>query len=423
MTLFRIFSFGSAVFAARLILQFGVQKIIAIHFGPSGIALAGQIQSLIDTIASFGANGLRSAAVKFSAEYARKDDAVWQAYLGNIAVLGVTTTIAVIMVLGIFAGPLALLVLGTEEFTTAWLCLIVAAPVIAAGRICSGALNGIGRPKTFLLIELGTSLGALTMVLLLGLWAGLEGALAGLIVAHIISNPFGVLAFSRRIGLKMLRFRVDKVVIKRIVRYPVTNMASGLIIPVTYIAVRNALTDGQGIEYAGYWQGLLRVSDAYFALSYLVFESYLMPRASGLSAPRDLARLTLKVASIMTLCTALAGGVFYAGRAVFIPLLYTDSFIVIEEIIIWHIVGDVFRIPVLAFIFLAFAREKHLLFFSIEALRAGIFLISLELFLANSGFAGVGYAYALGNGTVCLLVLILLVTPARNRIFRKRTGS
>ncbi len=156
--------------------------------------------------------------------------------------------------------------------------------------------------------------------------------------------------------------------------------------------VRYYLSDKFDTNSAGSWEAMWRISAIYLLFLISTFKFYLIPTFSKLNnenLKKEVFKIWKVVIPIIIVITA---GV-YLLRDLIITILLSNEFFLINEIIFFHLLGDIIKINcwVLGNILISKADTKAFVFFQIEW---SVIFVILSYFLINAyGFWGVSLAY------------------------------
>jgi PST family polysaccharide transporter len=121
-------------------------------------------------------------------------------------------------------------------------------------------------------------------------------------------------------------------------------LVTALTAPITQIVVRNYVINNIGIASAGYWQGMIRISDGYLLLVTTTLSTYYLPKLSSIQKQSELRKEIFNGYKI-TLPIVLAGCIIvYLFRTFIIKLLFTSSFLEMEQLFFFQMLGDFIKI-------------------------------------------------------------------------------
>src|SRR5690606_17800592 len=110
----------------------------------------------------------------------------------------------------------------------------------------------------------------------------------------------------------------------------------------------------------GYWQGMMRISDGYLMLITTALSTYYLPKLSSLTTNKDLRNEIINGYKLIIPLVFSGCILIYFLRFFIIKLLYTTDFIAMENLFLWQLIGDFFKLSawVLAYLMLAKAMTK-----------------------------------------------------------------
>lgn len=378
-----------------MVTMLGLNKILAIYVGPAGYAAIGNFQNAVQMISTFASGAINTGVVKYTAEYhddEEKQRQVWRT-AGTIAVLGsVITGIGV----AIFSKQIAQWFLQDESYNTVFIWFSVTLVFYVFNTLLLAILNGKKEIHRYIIANIAGSLFSLAVTSVLAIQFGLHGALTALAIhpsfAFIITLYLCYKAdwfkFSYLFG------RLDKQVVLNLSKYTAMALTSAACVPVSHILVRTHLADTLGIEAAGYWEAMWRLSGAYLMLVTTTLSLYYLPKLSELTEPLEIKKEILQGYKIILPIAAVCGLVIYLLRDFIIGVLFTSDFIPMRDLFAWQMVGDTLKIGswILAYLMLGKAMMK--LFITSEIVFAAGFYGWTYLFTSMIGLEGVTLAHA-----------------------------
>ena len=186
--------------------------------------------------------------------------------------------------------------------------------------------------------------------------------------------------------------------------------------PLSLILVRGFVTDAAGLEVAGHWQAVWRVSEVYLTVYMSMMTLYFMPRISELTNAKDLASEVVRTTLIMTVMVAFTALVIYLSRDMVVDVLYTPMFRPMRDLFAYQLIGDILRMAVWCFGFVLVAKDYHKWYVLLEILTPAIFVLSTTYLMGLLGVKAVPISYALAyaiNLVIVLFVLRALISPNR----------
>ena len=205
-------------------------------------------------------------------------------------------------------------------------------------------LNGISEIKKYTVINAIGSIVSLFLTILLVFYFEVKGALYSIVLSQLIVFVFTVflLRKSRIISKKSFTGKFDKKICFKLSHFSLMALVSSLTIPISQILLRNIISDELGINAAGYWQGMIRVSDGYLMLITTSLSVYYLPKLSSLVSRSEIRNEVLNGYKIILPTVLIGCIIIYFFRFHVIELLFSKKFIVMESLFFWQLIGDFF---------------------------------------------------------------------------------
>lgn len=409
MTLIKTSLLNAIAVVIKMLTMLGLNKILAIYVGPAGYAAIGNFQNAAQMITTFASGAINTGVVKYTAEYhddEEKQRQVWRT-AGTIAVLGsVITGIGV----AVFSKQIAQWFLQDESYNTVFIWFSVTLVFFIFNTLLLAILNGKKEIHRYIIANIAGSLFALAVTSVLAVQFGLHGALTALAIhpsfAFIITLYLCYKAdwfkFSYLFG------RLDKQVVLNLSKYTAMALTSAACVPVSHILIRTHLADTLGMDAAGYWEAMWRLSAAYLMLVTTTLSLYYLPKLSELKDPKEIKAEILQGYKIILPVAAACGLVIYLLRDFIIGVLFTSDFIPMRDLFAWQMVGDTLKIGswILAYLMLGKAMMK--LFITSEIVFAAGFYGWTYLLTDIYGLEGVTIAHAVNYAVYWVVMAILI---------------
>lgn len=396
MTLIKTSLLNGIAVVIKMLTMLGLNKILAIYVGPAGYAAIGNFQNAAQMITTFASGAINTGVVKYTAEYhddEEKQRQVWRS-AGTIAVLG-----SVIIGIGVavFSKQIAQWFLQDESYNTVFIWFSVTLVFFIFNTLLLAILNGKKEIHRYIIANIAGSLFALAVTSVLAVQFGLHGALTALaihpsfafIVTLYLCYKANWFKFSYLFG------RLDKQVVLNLSKYTAMALTSAACVPVSHILIRTHLADTLGMDAAGYWEAMWRLSTAYLMLVTTTLSLYYLPKLSELKDPKEIKAEILQGYKIILPVAAACGLVIYLLRDFIIGVLFTSDFIPMRDLFAWQMVGDTLKIGswILAYLMLGKAMMK--LFIASEIVFAAGFYGWTYFLTGMYGLEGVTIAHAI----------------------------
>lgn len=392
-----------------MLTMLGLNKILAIYVGPAGYAAIGNFQNAAQMITTFASGAINSGVVKYTAEYhddEEKQRQVWRT-AGTIAVLGsVITGIGV----AVFSKQIAQWFLQDESYNTVFIWFSVTLVFFIFNTLLLAILNGKKEIHRYIIANIAGSLFALAVTSVLAVQFGLHGALTALAIHPSFAFVITLYLCYKADWFKFsyLFGRLDKQVVLNLSKYTAMALTSAACVPVSHILIRTHLADTLGMDAAGYWEAMWRLSGAYLMLVTTTLSLYYLPKLSELKEASEIKEEIRQGYKIILPIAAACGLVIYLLRDFIIGVLFTSDFIPMRDLFAWQMVGDTLKIGswILAYLMLGKAMMK--LFIASEIVFAAGFYGWTYFLTGMYGLEGVTIAHAINYAIYWVVMGVFL---------------
>lgn len=411
-TMLKVTSVSSVGVFVKLCVGFISSKVIAYFLGPQGMALMGNLQNIMQTVHTLATGGMYNGMVKYVAQFKNNLDEL-KKVISTSFYLGVAATFTMALVLIYGADYWAVSILNNKTYDFIFLILGASLPMYSANMLCMSIINGYGKyTKVVKLNILGNILGLGISVLLI--WQqGLEGALIAMVVNPALLFLITITAlvyaknFALTIQLKHVRFRY----IYGLAQYALMALVTAFAVPLVYIFVRNLIIKNLGLEIAGYWEAMNRISSYYLLFISSLMTLYILPKMSQNSSD-DNFRLIVKnfFKTIMPLFISGLVAIYFL-RNIIIRIVLTKEFLPMEQLFSWQLLGDFFKVASMVIAYRFHAQKMTYHFIITEVYSVLIFYLLSMLLMGVYGVKGVVMGYAINYAVYFLVVGFIFRKP------------
>lgn len=394
--------------------MFILNKVLAVYVGPSGYAVIGQFQNFIQIVTSFAGGAINTAVIKYTAQYYEDENrqrAIWRT-AGSIVLL---FSIIIALLILILQKQLSIYIFHTDEFQSIFVWFAVFLLFFNFNALFLAILNG---KKEILKLVIANIIGSLFSLAITGILAikfGLYGALVALSIYQSTAFLVTLILCYKAdwFKFKYLFGKIDPDITRKFAGFALMALTSALCVPLSQIAIRTYMTGEFGIEYAGYWEAMIRLSGAYLMLVTTTLSVYYLPRLSELSAISDIKKEVYLGYKVIFPVALLGAMLVYLLRDWIIGLLFTDAFLPMRDLFLWQMIGDSLKIGswILAYLMLSKAMTK--LFIITEIVFASTLVGLTYIFTKIFGFEGVSIAYLLNYATYWLVMGLFVFKALR----------
>lgn len=396
-----------------------INKIIAIYIGPSGIGLIGQFQNFLSIITTVGNGAINSGVTKYVAEYnelesKRRNDLISAAFLITIVC---SVIVGLITIIG--STFFSQWILKTKEYSSIFKCLGLTLILISFNSVFLSIINGLKEIKTYILINIISSIMSLIIMVFLTIEYGIFGALFSLVIVQALILLITIPMAFKKITLNFtfsINKNFNKIHFQKLLAFSIMTIIAVISGSVTQILIRNHIINYFSIVEAGYWQSVWMISAMYLMIITTAFSTYYLPRLSELHLHSEIRKEILSGYKIILPFVFIAALSIYLLRDVIIVILFTPEFNSMRDLFAYQLIGDFFKMASWSLAFLMIAKAKVKLYIITEIVFSITLYILTMIFMKISGLVGVTHAYALNN----LLYLITMCLIFKNIIFIKK---
>lgn len=386
-------SLSSVSVSTRIISLLVINKLLALIVGPSGYAIIGQLQNIITAVLSASSGFLNNGVIKYTSEYHDQPEKlvnIWQSAfkisLFLIIVFG--------LILTIFSSNIASYLLNNSNYDFIFSIFGLTLIFYVFNGLILAIFNGKKEILVHTKITIFGSLISLVMTTGLTFFYGLEGALIALVTNQSIVF-FVSLFYARNFRWFKTIFKLNKdnQGVVRLIKFGSMGLAGALAIPLSHILIRDSLIQNFGIDYAGYWDGMWRISSIYLMFLTSVLSIYFLPKFSEISEKKVIKKEFAKGYLYLVPSTIIISALIYIFSSQIINILFSEDFLKMQDLFFWQLSGDVIKMCswLIGYFFIAKAYIRIVVFS--EFIFSATFYFLTQFCTSHFGFEGVSIAY------------------------------
>lgn len=379
MNLIKTSFFSAITTLIRVASGFISNKVVAIFAGASGVSIVGAFSNFITIVLTLANGAINTGVVKYTAEYEEDEEKLKSLFSTSIKIT-IYSSVLIGGILISFASFWSNWIFTQKIYEGPIRILGLTIILYALNTLLISILNGKKEIKTYTLVNsVGSFIGLFFTVILVYLY-NIEGALYAMVLSQSIVFFITIFFLLKKTWFSWGFFNqnFDKTKAIKLSHYSLMAIVSALTVPVSQILLRNIITTKFGVNQAGIWQGMMRISDSYLMIITTSLSTYFLPKLSSIQNNNELRSEIFKgYRMIIPLVVISCLGIYFL-RFVLINLLFTSDFIEMEKLFYWQFIGDFFKMIawILAYMMLAKSMTK-------------IYIISEIIF--SFGYVGLGY--------------------------------
>ena len=379
--------------AISLLVRLISNKIVAVYLGTNGIFLLGQLKDFLRLSNVLSGFGIENGIIKYTSQFQESDEELKKILSTSFKIHLIFSLIFSILILffsNIIAEYLSL------DFESKYYFLVLSILVISFSihTLLMSIINGIKRIKLYVTINVVSVIISAIVMITLVLKYAVIGALYALIINQIITLAVTCILFYlyKPFKISLLFSGFDFNYFKKLSSFSIMAITGPTCLIISTFIVRYYISDEFDTNFAGSWEAMWRISAIYLLFLISTFKFYLIPTFSKLNN-EDLKEEVFKIWKVVIPIIIIITAGVYLLRDIIITVLLSKEFFLINEIIFFHLLGDIIKINcwVLGNILISKADTKAFVFFQIEW---SVIFVVLSYFLINAyGFWGVSLAY------------------------------
>ncbi len=396
-------AFSTVVRACGLIF---LAHVIAVYTGPSGMGLVGQFSSIVSILFVFAGGGFGHGVIRTIGVDPTNKTEITDVLRAGSAITAISSFVVLIVC---FLGSrlISRLIFGDESF--AWIIRVVGVAQIfmAVYNLMLPVYSGFRRPDLLFYHYACGVFGGVVMAAIVIKKFGVDGALISVIVYQVMM-VVGLIVISLKafpLAFSSLIPKFDPRGMRLLSQYSLMALTTAVVAPLTALFIRHYIEAAYGWESVGYWQAILRISDAYIMLVVMVLMTHYLPALSHARSKTEIYGETRKLLAGMVPLGIVAAVVIFLLRDFIIRTLFSKSFVVAGDYVGWQLVIDLVRSVSWAFSYIYLARGHRNFYVFSELLCAAAIVLLMKPLLLRFGLVGAYYATLSG----CLGYLIFSV--------------
>jgi len=327
-------SLSALVSLIRLFVMFLLNKITALALGPTGFAVIGHVQNIFSISQAVGGRSLSNGIIRFSSESA--DHRTFPEHVRAAVLISFVGAVLT----GLFV--IATNVITPEQFSGTilfrWLIPIIPISIFAASLTAIQLARFQGNEQfrhwflytvLSLVIQVVISLTALKI-------AGLKGIIAAIVVIPVIQMLAIPLFITENFKSYFSPFPSQKSIFG-MNEYLFMGIVSVGLTPLVQVMIRNSLILNCGIDDAGLWQGVLKLSELGVMLVTSTLATWYLPKLAKASSESEIGR-------VMVLCSGIVLGFGIGGMILgtvfakpILAIVFSESFTRGSPYLVWQL--------------------------------------------------------------------------------------
>ena len=395
--------------AVKILCGLVILKVAAIYLSVEDFGRFGQFMALTAIVNMLAGGGVGNGVVKLLAE--KKDLIDRHHIISSAGAFWLFSSVSIVFVLWL-----------TNTWhqsyleDTSYIIIYLALAQIFWGQANFLTSYMVSRQDTQSIIVCGLRANVVGLILFLAIFCyyqSLYSAIIGFLLfasMPFLMNAYRVLPSNKEV-VSFYRPKLLPSLIKDLSRYSLVLIVGAIAIPATQMYLRDYVAEVLGWLSVGYWQAVLRISDAHMQFFGVVNLSVLLPYLSKLNKEETLNISNKKMINVfmaiffMSILSSLTLIIF---KDWIILVLFSPEFSSITSFVFLQTMGDFFKIFLSLMVVTCLAKGFWQIALCSELLQAIILYITTIMLLPQYGMNALMYAYMMSS-VVSLFVIGFLL--------------
>ncbi len=295
-----------------------------------------------------------------------------------------------LIILGLFyIDRITLFLTGTLDLKDSIIYLVYSIPAMSLIALNTAIINGQARQILFGILILSYPL--IFLIMLISISQITLNSMIISFASSIVITSIVVTIYNKKYFIISLTQIIKIKILKKVATYGLTLIFPFLVNTLVLIYLRTLMIE-KDVTSAGLWQAVWQISDNMASIIYLYVISVLLPKSLKMKQPIDTILFLIKHYQLPLLLFILGGGIFIVFSEQLLVLLYDDTFIAANELIVYQLIGDFFK--VIGWIFLLTIASYGLLKLSIIIEIINLFTSLILIYYCIETYSTIGASYA-----------------------------
>jgi O-antigen/teichoic acid export membrane protein len=399
----------SATVVTKIVAGFLTTKFIAIFIGAEGLALIGNLRNFLTAVQSFATVGLYNGVVKFIGEF--KNDVKKLSQVLSTSYYVGFCVMFLISLLCYFNAEIVNNLIFSERYNYAYVIkiLAIALPFYTLNLFCFSIMNGFAKYKFLMIINIIGQIMGLCVTLLLIWQDNIDGALISVVISPSLIFLITIVGIvNRRNFLSQIRVsNIDFGMLKKLSPFALMAIVSGFALPLVMIGIRNYIIAVEGMEAAGFWEAMNRISVYYLMFVNSIMTLYFLPRFQEIENKKEFRDEVFDFYKTMIPVFALGLLTIYLLRTFIIAIFLTDEFARVEELFGWQLLGDLVKVLAIVIAYQFIAKKMFVHFIITELFLVVMLYVTSIYFVDMFGVKGANIAHFVSYIMYYIIILII----------------
>lgn len=413
--MFKITSLNSLSIVLKIGIGFITSKLLAVLIGPAGMALTGNLRNFSSSLENISTLGFSNGIVKYTAEK-KEDTNELKKLISTAFIFLFVITLILSFILFFFASFWNEQIFGNNfNYSIVFKVTALVLPFYVISIFLLSLINGLGKFKEVIYINILGNIISLLVSIYMVFHLKILGALFSIVISPALLFFVTFYFINKEFNfLKAVKFRyLDLNVIKNLSSYSLMALISSVLGPLIYLIIRKDVIKTVGLEQAGFWETITRISTYYMMFITTILSVYFLPKLASAQNNKETKKIFWSFYKNILPIFIIALIIIYFSRFFIIETLFTDEFLPVTSLFSWQLTGDVFKAASWILGFQFFAKKMTKAFIVFEILSLIVLYFFSRYLVSLFGIQGIVMAQTFDN----FIYLFVLCAYFRKSLF------
>ncbi|WP_333808159.1 O-antigen translocase [Flavobacterium sp.] len=403
--LLKVLSLNAIAVLVQFILGLVSVNIVSVYLGSTGMALIGNLRNFTSIFKSISIIGLKEGFIKLFIENKETEqrEKIFSTFLTFFGIITLVSSLVII----VFAAIWSKLLFQTDIYSNYLILFGLLLPFFTFQSFLATLLNAQQFFKKLIGLQLVSSVVIFAFTTYYTIQNQLDGAIFALVVSDVVLLICTLFFLHKNKAFHYFNTlkNIDFTYLKSINKFLLMALISAIIIPLTSLLIRNSIISEISLDAAGNWEAVNRISGFYMMFFSAGLSMYYLPKLSELNTDDEFKKeLRYYFKTLVPLFILVLFFVFVAKNWI-IDYVLASKFQLVKSLLIWQLLGDLFKIMTLAFGYQILVKAMVNKYLIVEILFNLLFYFGVLFLLRQFSVEGAVMAYFYANVITFLVVL------------------
>lgn len=403
--LLKVLSLNAIAVFVQFILGLISVKIVSVYLGPNGMAFMGNLRNFTSIFKSISIIGLKEGFIKLFIEN-KEIEQRKKIFSTFLTFFGIVTIVCSLIIM-VFATVWSKLLFQTDVYANFLILFGLLLPFFTLQSFLAALLNAQQFFKKLIGLQLVSSILIFALTTYFTIQNQLDGAIFTFVVSDFVLLICTLFFLHKNEAFQYFNTlkNIDFTYLKSIQKFLLMALVSAIVIPLTSLLIRNLIIADISIDAAGNWEAVNRISGFYMMFFSAGLSMYYLPKLSELKTDAEFKKELLYYFKTLVPLFILVLFLVFVAKNWIIDYVLASKFQLVKSLLIWQLLGDLFKIMTLAFGYQILVKAMVNKYLIIEIVFNLLFYFGVLFLLRQFSVEGAVMAYFYANVITFFVVL------------------